>query len=815
MAFVSDSIPNLVGGVSQQAPTLRLASQCEEQVSFEASIVEGLGRRPPTRHVAQLDSYDGELTAEIMRDAAIHTIDRDATEQYKVLIYGETIRVFDFTGDEKVVNTPDGTGYLACTRSKTALSLTSVADYTLIVNREVVVEMDDPVSDTRGVEALVFVLLANYATHYKVTLDGYTATCATEPWGYAAANHISPTGGDGTAEEPVAVSTEFVARCIAEDLIANHPNTGNYQISYSKSVVWIRRVNKAAFVCEALDSRGNTNIKLAKERVTRLSDLPLVAPPGFEIEVAGDPSTPDDNYYVTFRADNTGLTLSQGGWGESVKPGISVGFDLSTMPHQLVREENGEFTFQRGDYGDRVAGSEISAPDPTFVNHTIADVLFVRNRLGFLADENAILSRSGSFFDFFPASVTVLTDDDPIDKSAGHKKVSLLNYAVPFKKRLFFFSDKTQFELKYGDILSNETADIVPITEYESDTQCRPIGAGKGLFFPIRRGRHTGIQEFYVADELEAGDANEVTAHVPTYIPARASKLAVATNEETLFVCAGEDSRSLYVYKFYWGDNEKLQSAWMRYDFYHDGSEILDAEFTVDACYMIVSHPDGVFMESLSVAPNRSDPDQTFEFQLDRKVNEELCTTDYDSGSDTTTITAPFLLTDRFMVVARFPADHTKTPGNVATTVSIDEDEIIVRGDWTAAKFYVGERYLSRYVFSPQYLRKGLSTGGREIVSTGRLQMKFWTFHYARTGYFEIIVKPLGGEEYRYPVTTMAIGAPDTIVGNIPINSGQVRIPIMAKNDEVEITIESDSHLPLHMLSIEWEGDYTTHSQRV
>ena len=37
------------------------------------------------------------------------------------------------------------------------------------------------------------------------------------------------------------------------------------------------------------------------------------------------------------------------------------------MPHLLIKQPNGSFTFEQADYGDRVAGDELSVPTPTFV----------------------------------------------------------------------------------------------------------------------------------------------------------------------------------------------------------------------------------------------------------------------------------------------------------------------------------------------------------------------------------------------------------------------------------------------------------------
>ena len=58
MALVSKSIPNLINGVSQQPPTLRLESQGEEQENGLSDVVDGLKKRPPTEFIKTLIRID-------------------------------------------------------------------------------------------------------------------------------------------------------------------------------------------------------------------------------------------------------------------------------------------------------------------------------------------------------------------------------------------------------------------------------------------------------------------------------------------------------------------------------------------------------------------------------------------------------------------------------------------------------------------------------------------------------------------------------------------------------------------------------------
>ena len=131
MSLVSGAIPNFISGVSQQAFSLRLASQADLQVNGWPSVVTGLDKRPPFEHGALLaGTYD--------ENAYVHLINRDSVEQYAVVVAGGDLRVFRLAdGSEVSVAFPDGKGYL----TGSDFSAVTVADFTFLVNRQVVTAM--------------------------------------------------------------------------------------------------------------------------------------------------------------------------------------------------------------------------------------------------------------------------------------------------------------------------------------------------------------------------------------------------------------------------------------------------------------------------------------------------------------------------------------------------------------------------------------------------------------------------------------------------------------------------------------------------
>jgi len=133
------TIPNLISGVSQQAPALRRVSECESQENCRNDPVEGMGKRFNTVEVGEVDG---------ITDPQAYTyanIERDDNERYKVAIKNGDVRVFDLETAEELTVVPDdgAIDYLAVRGSLSAdeaFSMTNIVDTTLILNRTVPVK---------------------------------------------------------------------------------------------------------------------------------------------------------------------------------------------------------------------------------------------------------------------------------------------------------------------------------------------------------------------------------------------------------------------------------------------------------------------------------------------------------------------------------------------------------------------------------------------------------------------------------------------------------------------------------------------------
>lgn len=782
MPLVSSSIPNMVNGVSQQPPTLRLASQAEVQENGLSTVSSGLVKRPPTEHIKRIsDAVPG--------NAFLHTINRDSSEQYVVIITGGDLKVYDLAGNEKTVNFPSGKAYLSAAAPATSFRAITIADYTFVVNKTVIVQASPTVSPVRPFEALVNVTAGLYSKIYSVLIGGT-----------AVASYPTPNGTDPSHAEQI--STDFIAAQLASGL-----TSGGFTVSRKGSVLHISKATD--FNITSTDGYNGAAMKTLKGRAQRFSDLPTDAvQDGFVIEVVGDTTTNQDNYWLKFDASGNG----SGVWRETVSPGISVGVTETTMPWGLIREADGTFTFKTLAWDTRKVGDEDSAPQPSFVGKKVQDVFLHRNRLGVIADENVVFSEAGVFFNFYPTTVTELLDSDRIDVAVSHTKVSNLNYAVPYNKQLLLFSTQTQFIVDGGELLTPKTVSIKPAAEFECSPGAAPVAAGRNIYFVIPKGDFEGLREFFTVDNVDTYDATEVTSHVPKYIPAGTYELSSATNENILCALTTAERNAVFVYKYLWNNNEKLQSSWSKWVFPQTDT-VLSAEFIKSTLYLVINRPSGLYLESINVATSIPADNEPYTVMLDRKLTIPKSALSYSAPYTTINPTALIWNPDDGEYTAVVATEQAKEAG-VLVDVIWDGTNAKLRGDLTGCDLIVGRKYLFRYKFSPLMVRQ--EQGGTSRTDTvARLQVRNLQINFADTGHFKAVVTPYGRDPYNYVYTGKTLGVDSATIGRVGIETGSFRIPVQSQNTGVEIELQSDEPLPVSFLSADWEGYYVRRNQAV
>jgi len=824
MALLSKGLANLIGGVSQQPDAIRFDNQCDAMDNAFPSVLDGLTKRMPTEHVANLDA----ATPGADEDYFVHLINRDPAERYVVTVKSDesaaTIKVHTLDGTAKTVDVPDGTSYLqmssATKYAETQLRAITIADYTFIVNRTKTVAMAADTDAGGNPDALFFVKQGDYGTQYtaSITKGGTTYTTVVE------------TDDGSAAGDREDIDTTRIAKAIqngnntgALSLVVTLTNggvhaTSGVTVTRSGSVVRFLSDDSTDFTINASDGLGDTALLGIKDTTQHLTDLPTSAPHGFRVKIVGDATDVRDDYYVKFVADDgvfgTGHWQEFRGATDADDAALKYKLNPTTMPHVLVRKSDGNFVFGAVDggqtelplWGERNAGDDVSNSDPTFVGKAINDIFLFKNRLGFLADENVVLSETSEFFNFWRTTVTAVLDTDVIDVASTHSSVSILTSAIPVSNQLVLFSEQTQFILHSGVPLSTQTVSMTKTTNYESVSDVRPVTLGSSIYFGFTRGAYTGIRQYYVVEDATTlFEAADISAQVPQYLDGNLRDLAGSSHEDILFALADGDRSVLYAYKFFDDTQDRLQSAWSRFTF-PTNTTILGIEFIDTTLYLVVKRSDGIFLDKMRMESGLVDAPKSYRTLLDRRVDQAACTLSVDG----LTITMPYkAYTGTTMEVI------TKAGARIpVTTQTNDSNQLVMSSALTGVDYWLGEAYEMVYQFSDVILREPSMGGGTSPVTEARVQVRYITLTFSNTGFFKVEVTPDYRDTSTHPFTGRILGSGGNLIGSVPLESGAFRVPVYSKNNQVTITCKNDTPLPCALTSAEFEMSVNSRSQR-
>ena len=828
-SLTSYSIPNLAQGISQQPDAQRDPSQAEIQINGMSSIVEGLRKRDCSETI-------GLVSNSSFGDCFIHSILRDKVEEFLAVITSSTIKVYDLEGNQKTV-TPASNAYnylSTITDAKTQLRAVTIADFTFITNTLTKPAMTNDVAPvvarSTTHEALIWVRAATYGQTYRVNVNGTEVTVQTA---------VAPVVASGSTVTENRISSED----IATNIINGFSSLSG--VSFSRSGAVIHVTSNNPITISVSDARSNADITAIFDKVQAFTELPTIAPENYQVTIEGDPTNSFDDFHVSF-APKSG-TFGEGTWSETVKPGDKYKINRDTMPHLLVALPDGTFFFgpangstQSGtingvawevkipSWGERIAGDTTTAPDPSFIGNPINDIFIYKNRLGFLADENVILSRVRSLFDFFPETVTTVLDSDPIDVVASNNRVSILKYAIPYQDELILFSSQYQFRFNAAEtILTPATAQITVLTQFEIDTNVRPQLAGGGIIFCQANGDFSQFREFSVrgAGTALTADAQDLTGYVSAYVPSSVFKITVNDTSNALFALSHKTgfTNRIYVYKYFLrsgsGGVERAQSSWSHWTF-AGADEILQVLCIRETLFCLMRYGTKVFLEKIPVQDRSPEPPSgsPYPLLLDRRVS---TTTDtptamrvasgtYNATANTTTWTLPFTAAATTQAWSGF---HTTFNGGVLLSTITSGTSITASGNWANAPVFFGEQYEFRYRFTKFKLYKEIG-GGKAAANVERTQVRHAKLRYHETAYFDIEVTAERRNTSIYKFDGTVLGSRISLIGSALPNGynpddnrfkeGVFTIPIMSRGERCVVEIKNDTPHPCKFSTCEW-----------
>ena len=666
------------------------------------------------------------------------------------------------------------------------------------------------------------------------------------------AYYKTPKNPDNGAISMATILGELTTKVDA-DLFDSNGNTGNFTSEVIGSGLFIKGAEAGGI--NFLGGAVNENMSVIGQRAQDISRLPAMCKHGYVAQISNTGDLETDDYYVIFEADNG--DSGSGSWEETVRPHnfagsaanqtMKLGLDPATMPHALINNRNGTFTFVKLDqatataqgndnyWKNRTVGDNVSNPFPTFVDFEIQQIFFHRNRLGIISDENIILSQPGRFFDFFITSAIAASDDNPIDITVSDKKPAFINHVLPIQKGVMMFSDNAQFLLfTESDIFSPKTARLKKLASYECDSTIEPVDLGTSVLFTSNVSAYARAFEATVIDDDTPPSIIEQTRVVPEFLPKDITK---ATNSAAIGIVsyAKKGDATVYHYKYYNAGTQREQSAWYSWTItgtlqhmlytggsfftvtYHNGGyHLCKHEYVADAS------SDRTYVLG-GTATDVGSPLKTarwFEAHLDNMAIASNVTgsAQTTSAPEKTVLRIPYqpLVSNFFMVgLSGNDSDGNSIAGIVRQADAVGSEVVggVTYGTVTfnniniasTAKVAVGYKYTSTIELPTYYLNVGQNTYDLDA----ELRISGINFEMGVSGPMEFHVNPTYADMDSYIHEESGMFTNSSNFNEPPATLAKsVRVPIQKKNDKFTLQIKMPNPFSTALISASWDGNY-------
>jgi hypothetical protein len=796
MAVVNQKIPNLLGGVSQQPDSLKLPGQVREALNVVPDPTYGLLKRPGLKFVSALSgAVSGGRWFNIFRD--------DAEKYIGQFTAAGDLSIWDAqTGQAKTVNAiaASAKSYIASV-SESDFEMLQVSDYNFILNRSKTVGKLPTTSPALTPKAWVNVNQVGYGVQYVVRID--------------ATDYTYSTPASGTVS----------VKSVVDGLLALIP-TATYTMIPAGNGFSIRRNNNADFTINATGGLSGQAIVAYKGSVGTVADLPPACEDGFIFKVSNLENASGDDYYVKFEVDGSGASGS-GIWEETVAPGIDLYIDPATMPHVIIRESNGSFTFRSLNqaaasgtdlyWKERTVGDDTSNPFPTFIGQNITGISFYRNRLVLLSGENVIASQPGSFFNLFAVSAITVTDADSIDISCGSLRPVDLRYAIPTTAGLLLFSEFAQFILTTdADVFGPSTATINLLSSFNTDPSIKPVETGTSIVFADNNQGFCAVTEMLVTSGENRPQISDISRTTPNFVPSDVLSLIASPSASLLSFMPSGNKKELYLFKFFNNGNNRILASWISWQLPGYG-RFQAADH--DKLFFVTQQENGYILSTCTVL---SDVDGTavnasgtaYEYRVDLFTNSP--TKVYDSAND---------LTKVYFKAGSY--DSALTPIAIVDVTATDKGQVFlptaaidgtgryvpIPGNHTSSAVTLGYAFQMRVKLPRFYVKQGVTDGSirTDTVNIPRVQRVI--IESSDSGPFFVKVETLGRADVTYELPQVIANSYDANTTPLPPIIKNT-IPVMAKGTDTSMSIFSSTPFPLSFVSLTWQGQYHNRSIR-
>ena len=680
------------------------------------------------------------------------------------------------------------------------IELLTINDYTFVLNKDKTVAMKSTTSAALPNQAFIVISVVAYNSNYTVTLNGTNYT------------HTTPANTSGGTTD-----ASTIASALASSL------NGITGITATQVGPGIYVSGTSAFTISTTGSAAEEGIYVFQDQINVTGRLPNQCQNGYVVKVYNSDIVDADDMWVEFQTTDN-ATSGPGVWEETIEPGLQFELDEKTLPHQLVRQADGSFKYEAVDWTDRLVGDDTTNPLPSFIGQKIKHIFFYRNRLGFLAKENIILSKAGDYFNFFAGSAQLVAADDPIDITATSRNPVNLTYVQTVAVGLVLFSQNEQFLLSTdADILGPTTAKINTLSNYECDEDLEAVSLGTTLGFVSKTLLWSRVYELGNIRKEAPAEANEISNNVAEFIPSDINSF-ISSPALSILSFGKTGSSTLYQYRFYQVGNERLANTWYKWTL---TGNLREQFFDETTFYAVCDDGTNVFVQSYDLTQASEEGFLT----LPTGEKTDICLDmfnvnprrSYDSSTKKTRVYLPYDhisgKTFRILLLGGYigetiTADESigLIPDNLTVAGSAGAYYVDVNGDYRGRNLIIGYIYNMSIELPKFYF--GRTEGKQHVTdSTADLIIHRLKVNTGLSGPVTYSVDITGRSDWQNVVN---VTLPNTYnLGNVNLSaSAEHVIPIFQRNTNLKITIKGDTAFPVSLNSMSWEGNYNTRFYR-
>jgi hypothetical protein len=701
---------------------------------------------------------------------------------------------YDTEVTDCVISATPSNGYLYGATADD-IELLTLNDYTFVLNKAKTVALTADRSATKPHEAFVVIKVVG-SGEYEILLDGtirgqYTAS-----------------GSHDTAD---------IVNNLVSDINGQTFGGTTYTAVAAGPGLYISA--DAAFTISVVGGPSEQSIFAFQDTTPTVADLPIQCKDGYVVKVVNSIDVEVDDMWVKFVADGT-ATYGVGVWEETIAPNSQYKFDPLTMPHQLVRQADGSFTYGPVTWSDLLVGEYTDDIKPSFVDSKINNLFFYRNRLGFLSNEAVVLSRAGDYFNFWPTTALTVTDDDPIDITASSVRPVNHRYVRPTSVGLVMFSDTEQFILTTdADILSPKTAKINELSSYECDPVVEAVALGTSLAFVSKTPLFTHLFELGEISTDRPPLMSEQTKIVPELIPESITSM-IASPAVSLVSLGTAGSSTVYQYRFLEQPGQGRAAAWYKWEL---TGQLLDQFFDANTYYATVKDGNNVFVQSYDLTQANEEGFLT----LPTGEKTDICLDNwsinpyrtYTAGTDITRVYLPYDhisgKTFSVMVLGGYIGASSNVSGESVGAVLYPTVQgtagayyVDIDGDYRGRDLIIGYIY-TMTVELPKFFVTQAQGQGVTSDFTSDLIIHRLKVSTGLSGPVKYDVSITGRPEWNQTIEATAPNSYDLNSVNMSADAIHT-VPIYQRNENLTFKIIGDTPFPVSLLSLNWEGKYNT-----